>query len=191
MREKSNSVRMISIALLIAIIVVLQVVSSLIKIGTFSITLTLIPIVVGAAMYGITAGAVLGAAFGVIVLILCIMGLDPGGFILWGINPFLTAGLCILKGVLAGAAAGLVFSLFSKKNLYLGVACAALVCPLVNTGIFIAGMMLCFQETLVAWAGGTSVLYFAFIGLTGVNFLIEVIVDVAFSPAVVRIIKAI
>ena len=51
---------MVGIAVLAALVVVLQLLSSVIKIGTVSITLTLIPIVVGAAFYGPGAGAILG-----------------------------------------------------------------------------------------------------------------------------------
>ena len=58
---------MVGIAVLAALVVVLQLLSSVIKIGTVSITLTLIPIVVGAAFYGPGAGAILGTVFGLVV----------------------------------------------------------------------------------------------------------------------------
>ena len=61
--------RMVGIAVLAALVVVLQLLSSVIKIGTVSITLTLIPIVVGAAFYGPGAGAILGTVFGLVVYI--------------------------------------------------------------------------------------------------------------------------
>ena len=60
---------MVGIAVLAALVVVLQLLSSVIKIGTVSITLTLIPIVVGAAFYGPGAGAILGTVFGLVVYI--------------------------------------------------------------------------------------------------------------------------
>lgn len=181
--------RMVGIAILIATVVVLQFVATYIKFS-FSITLALVPIVIGAAMYGRTAGAVLGGTFGVVVLIGCITGADPGGNILWAANPVVTAALCLLKGALAGFAAGLIYSAVSKKNIYVGVICAALVCPVVNTGIFIAAMLSLYRDTLTQWAGGTPLIYFSFIGLAGINFLIELGVNVVLSPAVVRIINA-
>ena len=54
--------RMVGIAIMSAIVVILQLLGSFIKIGPVSISLVLIPIVVGAAMYGPTAGAVLGTS---------------------------------------------------------------------------------------------------------------------------------
>jgi len=181
---------MVAIAILIALIVILQMISAFVKIGAISITLTLIPIVVGAAMYGPSAGAILGGAFGVIVLINCITGTDLGGNALWIANPAMTALLCMLKGIAAGFFAGLVYAAASKVNTYVGVFCAAIVSPVVNTGIFIAGMALFFSDTLAEWAGGSPIVYFALIGLTGLNFLVEFGVNIVLSPTVVRIIDA-
>lgn len=187
MGSKTN--RMVGMAVFMAIVVVLQIVATFIKFGSFPITLTLVPIIVGAAMYGQAAGAVLGGTFGVVVLIFCISGVDPSGNILWVLNPMLTTILCVGKGALAGFAAGAAYSVISGKNVYIGVMCAALICPVVNTGIFIAGMILFFRDTFNAWAGGASLIYFAFIGLAGINFLIELMVNVVLAPAVVRIIS--
>ena len=181
--------RMVSMAIFIAIIVVLQIVGSFIKFGSFSISLVLVPIVVGAAIHGAKAGAIFGTTFGIVVLINCIYGVDVGGNMLWVANPVLTALLCLLKGALAGFAAGLVYSAISKKNVYLGVVCAAIICPVVNTGIFIAAMIFLFRDTLLLWAGNTPFLYFSFTGLAGVNFLVELGVNIVLSPGVVRIIN--
>ncbi|MCL2030969.1 MAG: ECF transporter S component [Oscillospiraceae bacterium] len=182
--------RMAGIAIFMSIVVVLTIVATFVKIGSFPITLTLVPIVVGAALYGPRAGAILGATFGVVVLIFCISGADPGGAVLWTLNPALTAVLCLLKGALAGLAAGGVYAVFSKKNRYLGVALAAVVSPVVNTGVFLAAMVVFFRGTLTAWADGASLVYFAFVGLAGVNFLIELGINIVLSPAVTRILKA-
>jgi len=181
---------MVGMAIFIAIVVVLQIVGGAVRIGTFSITLVLVPIVIGTAVYGPLAGAVLGGAFGVVVLINCVTGADPGGNVLWLANPALTAILCLLKGILAGFVAGLIYLAVSKKNVYIGVILAALACPIVNTGIFIAAMAFLFRDTLTAWAGNTSILYYSFIGLAGVNFLIELGVNIVLCPIIIRIINA-
>ena len=44
--------------------------------------------------------------FGFVVLVACIFGWDMGGAVLWNAQPFLTAVVCLGKGVLAGLAAG-------------------------------------------------------------------------------------
>ena len=182
--------RMVGMAIFIAIIVVLQVFGNFIKVGTFSISLVLVPIVIGAAIYGAGSGAVLGGAFGVIVLINCINGTDIGGNMLWTANPAITAVLCLLKGILAGFVAGVVYSAVSKKNVYIGVICAALVCPVVNTGIFITAMIFLYRDTLTLWAGDSNIIYYSLVGLAGINFFIEMGVNIVLSPVIIRIINA-
>lgn len=182
--------KLVGVALLAAIVVVLQMVSALTAgMLPFSITLALVPIVVGAAMYGAGTGALLGGVFGLVVLINCITGVDKGGHILWEVNPFLTLLTCIGKGVLAGLCAGLLYRLISRKNVYAGVVAAAIVCPVVNTGLFCTAMLLFFKETLIAWAGDTAVAYYMIMSLVGVNFLIEMLTNVVLSPIAARIIK--
>jgi len=147
--------RMVGIAVLAALVVVLQLLSSVIKIGTVSITLTLIPIVVGAAFYGPGAGAILGTVFGLVVYINSATGADYGGNMVFLANPFLCAVVCIGKGTLSGWCAGLVYRLVARKDAALGrnavaVLLAAITAPVVNTGVFLLGMVLFFQETLRA-----------------------------------------
>lgn len=92
----------VGLGLLTAIVVVLQFVGATIKFGTFSISLVLMPIVIGAALYGVFAGAWLGLVFGVVVL----LSGDAATFM--AINPFGTIVTVLLKGILAGAVSGLV-----------------------------------------------------------------------------------
>ena len=182
------------LALFTAIVVVLQIVGSFIKFGPFSVSLVLIPIVVGAAVYGPKAGAYLGGVFGVVVLIACITGADQGGSILWNANPFLTALICLTKGILAGLAAGAVYTALARQgkttNKVTGTIVAAVICPVVNPGIFILGLAVCFQDILVSWAGGSSVVYYILVVLVGLNFLMEMLINIVLSPVIVRIIQA-
>lgn len=181
--------RLVGMALFSAIIVVLQLVATFVKIGTFSVTLVLIPIVVGAAVYGPKSGAYFGGVFGVVVLIACIFGWDIGGNILWVANPFLTLALCLVKGIVAGWAAGLVYGAVSRKNKYIAVVAAAVTCPVVNTGIFCVAMALLYNDILVQWAAGTPLLYYTIFGLVGVNFLLELAINVVLCPTVAHIIR--
>ena len=65
---KVNAKKIAGVGLLTALVVVLQLLGSFIKFGTVSISLVLVPIVVGAALYGVGAGAWLGGVFSVGVL---------------------------------------------------------------------------------------------------------------------------
>ena len=188
---KTNTYKLTGLGILTAIIVVLQVFTTFVHFGPFSITLALIPIVVCAAMYGKGAGAYLGAVFSVVVVIMCITGGDVGGFMVWSANPVMCVIMCMLKGTAAGFLAGLMYQLVGKKNQLLGVILAALISPIANTGIFIIGMLLFFRETLASWAGGSDLLTYIIMGLTGVNFLVELGVNIVLSPIVVKIIDAV
>ena len=75
--------RLAGLALFTAIVVVLQLLGSFIKVGPFAVSLVLIPIVVGAAVYGVKAGAWLGFVFGVVVTIAVVTGADAGGYIMF------------------------------------------------------------------------------------------------------------
>ncbi len=189
--SKNKTYRLTALGILTAIIIVLQIFTTFVHFGPFSITLALIPIVVGASMFGVGAGAYLGAVFSVVVVIMCITGGDPGGFLVWSANPFMCVVMCMLKGTLAGFEAGVHYRALESTNKIVATAVAALVSPIVNTGIFILGMMIFFRDTLVSWAGDTPVLYYIIFGLTGINFLIEVGVNVILSPVVVKIVDAV
>jgi uncharacterized membrane protein len=162
----------------------MQFISGMIPpVGGFSISLVLIPIVLGAAVFGPGAGGLLGATFGVIVYINCVTGADPGGAMVFQANPILCIVVVLLKGTLAGFASGLVYRLFKGINSYLAMLLAAIVCPVVNTGVFIGCMYLFFIDVLAAWAGGGDVLGYILTGLILANFVPELIINVVFSPA--------
>lgn len=190
--RKFNVEKFVGIAMLAAIVVVLQFVGNFIKFGNVSISLVLLPIVVGAVLYGPSAGAILGAVFGAVI----IAGYISGNVdFLWLANPWATAIVCILKGASAGFVSGYVFKLFSKikskTGRVVGSYLASIACPVVNTGIFLIAMFTIFKPQLVEIAGGTGVVHFAFVVLAGLNFLIEVAVNVLLAPAIVGITNAI
>ena len=102
-KGKTNVYTIVGLGLLTAIVVVLQIFASNIKIGgLFSITLCLAPIAVGAALYGWKGGVWLGFAFGLVV-----MFTDTALF--FPLNPFGTIVTVMLKGMLAGLAAAHCF----------------------------------------------------------------------------------
>ena len=190
---------MVQMAMLMALVVVLQVVSALIPpVGGVSITLTLVPVVVGAILFGKKGGAALGFAFGLIVLINCITAMDPGGNILWNTNPFLTLVICFVKGIAAGFFPALLYSWICGKNEQLSVGkrygaamVAALTAPVVNTGLFVCGMLLFFKDTLSVWADGKPIVTYILLGLAGVNFLVEFFINIILTPAIVRIVDVV
>lgn len=176
--------RMAGIALLMAMILVMQFIGGMIPpVGGFSISLVLIPIVLGSAIFGPRAGGLLGGAFGVVVVINCITGADPGGAMVFQANPILCILVVLGKGILAGLASGAAYAALKGVNSYLAMVVAAIVCPVVNTGTFVVCMYLFFIDVLAAWAGGADVLGYILTGLILANFVPELIINVVFSPA--------
>ena len=183
---KNNKIkRMVGVSLLMAMVLVLQFVgSSIPPIGGFvSISLVLIPIVLGAAAFGPGCGAFLGATFGVVVTINCITGADPGGAMVFQANPLLCVIVVLSKGTLAGFVSGLIYKLLVKKNSYAAMLVAAIVCPVINTGVFLTFMALFFTDVLSAWAGGGDLLAYVLSALVLCNFVPELLINVVFSPA--------
>lgn len=184
--------RMVGIGLLMALVVVMQLLSGVIPpVAGFPISLVLIPIVLGSAAFGPGAGALLGATFGLVVFINCVTGADPGGQMVFQAGPVLCFLVVMAKGTLAGFGSGLVYKLLSGKNPYLAMLCAAIVCPVINTGVFVACMFAFFIDVLSVWAGGTNLVGYVLSGLILMNFLPELAINVVFSPAGQRILHAV
>ena len=161
--------------------------------------LALAPILIGAALYGPKAGACLGGVFGAVVLLACILGWDPGGAILWNANPFLTALVCLGKGILAGLAAGLVYRAIawggkshSSGRMLGGSIAAGIVSPVVNTGLFLLGLFFLFPTYLEAWAtgAGQTVITYMIFTMVSINFVLELLINLVLSTVIVRVVSA-
>ena len=173
---------MVLAAILTALVVVLQFIGQTIRLGPFMISLVLVPIVIGAATCGPKIGGWLGFVFGLFVLI----SGDAAAFLT--INIFGTIVTVLLKGVLCGFVAGYVYQLLEGKNKTLAVFAAAVVCPVVNTGVFLLGCVLFFMDTIILWANGSNVIAYMFVGLVGGNFLVELALNLVLGPAIVRLV---
>ena len=184
MSKNNNTQKIVGLGLFTAIVIVLQLMGSFIRFGTFSISLVLVPVVIGAALYGAGAGAWLGFVFGVVVL----LSGDAAAFL--GVNALGTILTVLVKGTLAGLLSGLAYKALENKNRTLAV---AVVCPVVNTGVFLIGCLLFFMETIGGWADamgfGANVGQYMIVGLVGANFIFELLFNVVLSPVVVRLIR--
>lgn len=183
--RKKQTEKLVLGAIFTALVIVLQLLGSFIRFGPFSISLVLIPIVIGAAMCGYKIGGWLGFVFGVVVL----LSGDATAFMT--IDVFGTIATVLLKGTLCGLTAGIVYNLVKKYNRYIAVMAAAIVCPVVNTGIFLLGCKIFFMSAITQWGaaeGFTSTAKYMFLGLAGGNFIFELIVNIVLSPVIVRII---
>ena len=183
--KKIDIRKLVYLAVLTALVIVLQLLCSFIKTGVFQLTLALVPIAIGAILCGPAGGAWLGFVFGLVVL------LDGDAAPFMAVSIPATIIVVLLKGALCGFAAGLIYKAISKAHPVIASYAAAIVCPIVNTGVFVLGCYAFFFNTLTSWAGANSydnTTKYIFIGMIGINFFLEMLVSVALSPVVARIV---
>ena len=176
------------IAVLLALVIVLQAVLGSINIGPVTLNFSLIPIVLGGILFGSVAGAILGFACGVIVLIQVMMGGNPFYTLIWTNDPFVTTLTCIIKSTVAGYLGGLFYKIFAKKQPIVAVFVASAIVPIVNTLLFIVGCLFMF-DSVYGMASGQNVLVFILVGLVTFNFFIELAINLICAPALNRIIE--
>ena len=178
--------RLVTLAIFTAIVAVLQLLGVAIRFGTFAVSMVGVPVILGGALMGPMAGAWLGLVFGVAVLV----SGDAALFLTW--DPVATVIIVLLKGTLAGLAAGALYRLLEKKHSFLAVLAAAVAYPLVNTGVFFLGCMLFFLDDCVQFAAGLGIagsapviIMTVFIGF---NFFFELGLDLVLSGVIDRLI---
>ncbi len=194
MKNNTKVQQLVATALLAAIIIVLQTFASGLRIGPFTFTLALVPIIIGAVLYGPVSGAFLGLVFGIVVTAAVITGADVGGAMMLEVNPVVTIAVCLLKSTVAGFVAGAVYKALESKNKFAGILLAAILCPICNTGILCLAMLTVFRDLISGWAlaaGTENVVTYVVVGVVGVNFIAELVLDLVLVPVIVRIIKAV
>lgn len=185
--KKIQTEKVVLGAVMTGLVIILQLIGSgTTFFGPFSTAVALIPIVLGAAMCGWAVGAWLGFVFGMVVI------LSGGAALFFAFNIPGTIITVLAKGTLCGLTAGLVYKVLSKLNKYVAVLASAIVCPLVNTGVFLLGCYLFFMdsatkiaETLGLTVSGMAVFWALAMG----NFAIEIISNAVLSPVIVRVLN--
>lgn len=185
-KSQGKTRKLAGLALFTALVVILQLLGSFIRFGPVSVSLVALPIVVGAAVYGSGAGLWLGLVFGVVVL----LSGDAAAFFAVSVPGTLLT--VLVKGMACGGAAGAVYAWLSRKNHTLAAITAAVVCPVVNTGVFLLGCRVFFLPLIASWAQamgfGDQVGRYMILGLVGVNFLAELGINIVLSPVILRLI---
>ena len=183
--SKKEQIRVLTLgAVLMAIVVILQLLGSFIRFGPFSISLVLIPIVIGAAICNFKVSTLLGLTFGVAVL----LSGDAAAFMQFDVLGTIVT--VLLKGALAGLVSGLSYKAIEKYNRYLAVIISAVLCPIVNTGVFVLGCLVFFFDDLAAWApAGQSTFSYIILGLVGGNFIFEILSNMILSPVIFKVLR--
>ena len=187
-RNRSISTQTIALgAVMTALVILLQCIATYTTFfGPFSTAIALVPIIIGAAMCGPIIGAWLGFVFAAVVL------LTGGAALFFNFDIVGTYVSVVLKGIGCGLAAGWIYKLLEKYNVVLATVVASIVCPVVNTGIFLLGSAVFFLDSasdIAAAVGSNANGMSVFVGLAFANFLFELGLCLVLSPVAIRVLN--
>lgn len=187
---KLSAKRLAGTSILLALVIVLQAVGAVIAIGPVQLNFTLIPIVLGAMIFGPSVGAFLGFASGVVVLIQVMSGGSVFYALIWNGDPVVTTLTCLIKTTAAGWLCGALYNLIAKKNEVVALFVASAIVPVVNTALFVLGC-LCMTNSVYSMASGENVFVFVLVSLVTFNFFAELGVNLILAPALRTVYKQI
>ena len=187
--KKNRTFTLTVTAMLTAMIVVMAFTPiGYIRVFALSITLIIVPVIIGAITCGPAVGAFLGFVFGCTSFAQCFMG-DALGAILISVSPVGTFINCVVTRTLVGFLCGLIFKAVKKTGKW-SYAIAGASGALLNTILFLGCLMLIFgrvkfsadqAETL---GGLDSVMSTVITIAMGVNCPIEIAVCAIFGSAI-------
>ena len=205
---KNKTLYLVELSILTALTIVLQFLGSFLTGFTgLPMSLVLIPIVIGAIHLGPLAGGWLGAVFGIVTIIMGFSGIDVFTNVLLNnfgiVKMIICILLCMVKAIGAGLGAGFLYkglnALFQGKNVTLTTVLSSIAAPLLNTGIFVAGMLIFYFNDLGAIQTEIAKILdqelvivpsmkYIFLVLAGWNFVSEFAINLIISPAISRVV---
>ena len=172
------------IASLAAIEIVLQIIGNYIALGPVSINLSLVPIGIGAMLFGPWVGLFLGLINSLFVL------LSPFTAAFYNVSVVGTFVTCIVKSSVAGFGGGLIYMLLKRHNKFVASIVTLVSLPIINTGLFVVGCLIFFVPLLeTASAGYTNIYEYLFIVMCGWNFIFEISTSVILSYPIYRLVN--
>ncbi len=184
------------LGILIALVVVLQIFASAIPMFGVTLNFSLIPIAIAGIMLGAIGGTIVGFTCGLVVFIsTAVLGTEPSTAFFFQANPAVLTIMCIGKTTVAGLVSGLLFKAISGnsvKRKYIATFVSSLVIPVINTGIYLAGIVIMKNdaaEFMSLTSSGAGVVFGVVFGLIWLNFVLEITVTAIFAPIIYRVIK--
>ena len=181
------------LGILIALVIVLQLFASAIPMFGITLNFSLIPIALAGILMGWLGGTIVGFACGLVVFVtMAVLGQEPSTAFLFQAQPVILTIMCIGKTTLAGAVSGLLFKVISKRSSGVAVAVSSVAIPIVNTGIYMLGIVL-MKDAAAQFLGldsSAAGVVFGFVfGLIWLNFILEMVINTVFTPVIYRVIK--
>lgn len=187
LQNRRHTEKLVLTALMTTLVIVFQLLATYTAFfGPFSTAIGLIPIAIGACLCGPAIGAWLGLVFGIVVIV------TGGAALFFAFSIPGTIITVLVKGTACGFAAGLVYKLLENKLKFVAAVAASLICPIVNTGIFLLGSAIFFMphaKAIGELVGVDKAGFGVFIALAFGNFIFELLMNAVLSPIIVRIIN--
>ena len=186
MKQRKEQHEMVRKIVLIGLFTALTVVFGMIKIPIMGLTIKMdLPVIVlGAVILGPLAGAWLT------VLPTLITYFTGEAALFMQFSPFGTLLTLFLKGILAGLLAGLVYKALCKKHPIGAVTCAAVVAPVVNTGVYIIGCRIFIWDQLANYmVQMESTIVMFLVGIL-LNFVLELTMNIILCPTTFRMLQS-
>jgi len=149
-RVSAKTLMLVQMALLTAVIFVLDVT----KLGYLPLTppgvsIMMIPVAIGAMIWGRKGGTILGLMFGISSMVQCFTGNAFGAFV-FSINPLFTVILNVGVRVFVGFLTGLLFEIFSKidKTKLWSYGVTACLASVLNSVVYVPMMVILFGNSL-------------------------------------------
>ena len=180
MNNRQKILKMVELAIFIAIIFVMKLTGlSSIPVGPLVMTLTMVPIAIGAMLLGPVEGAVLGFVYGCMSFYDAVTGASGMSGFFFQTSPVHTFILCVVTRTVVGLLTGLLFLVFKKidkKRIWCYFA-GGLMAPMLNTIFFMGYIVLVFYKTeyiqnLVTTLEAANPLMFVIL-LVGLQGLVE------------------
>lgn len=180
-------------ALMTALVIVTQTLATLFPnvFGPFAGAVALVPIIIGGCLCGPIVGTLLGIVFSLVVLVTAPS--SPFTAMLISYDPFATVTIVMLKGTFCALISSVAYKLLSKLNDIVAAVVAAILCPIINTGIFLFGSITMLWDNLAQITNGEQKGFVAtivfFWGIVIANFIFELILCAVFSPIIVKVLS--
>ena len=177
MNTKSNTRNLVVLALMTALIFVLQFVT--VPLGAITVSLSMIPVAVTAITLGPVYGCVAGAIWGLASLLKAVTGTSGMTTTLFNIDAFRTILLCFVPRMLDGYLLGWIFRLFHKVcklPVILSGAIVGFASAFLNTLFFMSTLAFLFYNTeyFQGMLGGKNVVVFI-CGIIAGNAIFEML----------------
>ncbi len=189
MKKKTKDLVLFAILTAILVLMAFTPIGYL-RVGVVEITFMMIPVIIGAAACGPLVGAGLGLVFGVTSFAQC-FGISAFGTLLFSLQPYFTAILCIVPRVLFGLIAGFLykgFRLIKKMPVAVCDGLTMLLGAIIHTALFVVLFYFFFGKADAFAAYGND--FFTIVwALVGVNGIVEWCVCLFIGTAILNAVR--